>query len=92
MIFQTRKHPERPYFEILEGGEEFIKEFYGESDGQIMIDHTDFDSLYSSIETLRDFDRYENRKLDFSEVESEFNKGSFVIILLDRSVLQGRSG
>lgn len=80
-----------PYFDILEKGEDLIIDYYGETDGNIMIQHTDFDSLYASIYDLGRSDRYENRKLSFHEVETEFEKGNFIIILLDRSILQGGS-
>lgn len=76
-----------PYFDILEKGEDFIIEYYGERDGKVMIEHTDFDSLYNSIETLRDSDRFKDEKLDFNSLEDEFNNGNIVMALIDRSEL-----
>jgi hypothetical protein len=76
-----------PYSKILGGGGEFIKEYYGEQDGKIIIEHTDFDALYSSIRTLNNSGRYANQKLNFSIIEQEFRKGSIILMLIDRNVL-----
>jgi hypothetical protein len=77
-----------PYSEILNGGEDFIVSYYGEQDAKIMIEHTDFDALYSSIRTLNSSGRYMDQKLDFSIIEQEFRKGNIVIMLIDRNVLE----
>jgi len=76
-----------PYLDILGGGEGFIIGYYGEDDGKVMIQHTDFDALYSSIRSLNDTARYNDEKLDFSAVENEFSNGRMVIMLIDRNVL-----
>ncbi|MBW2982233.1 hypothetical protein KY343_05110 [Candidatus Woesearchaeota archaeon] len=75
------------YDGIKEGGEEYILEYYGEEDGRIMIDHTNFDSLYASIEKLEENEKFINERLDFSEIEKEFKKGHIVILIIDKSVL-----
>ncbi len=81
-----------PYKEIKEGGEGFILEYYGQEDGRVMIDHTNFDALYSSIEKLEENKKFFNIKLDFSEIEEEFKKGHIIILLIDRKVLFNRQG
>jgi hypothetical protein len=76
-----------PYLNISKGGEAFILNYYGEEDGRIMIQHTNFDALYQSINTLNESARYKYEKLDFSDVEKMFNEGNTIIMLIDRNAL-----
>jgi len=79
------------YDGIKEGGKEYILEYYGKEDGQIMIDHTNFDSLYASIEKLEENEKFVNEKLDFSYIEKEFKKGHVIILVIDKNVLLGNN-
>ncbi|MBW2966791.1 hypothetical protein KY342_06840 [Candidatus Woesearchaeota archaeon] len=81
-----------PYNEIKQRGEEFILEYYGQRDGQVMIDHTNFESLYSSIDKLNNNKKFFQEKLDFSEIENEFKKGHIIILIIDKNVLFNRQG
>jgi hypothetical protein len=80
------------YEGIKEGGKEYILEYYGEEDGNIMIRHTNFESLYESIEKLEENRKFINERLDFSEIEKEFKKGHVIILVIDRNVLFNNNG
>jgi hypothetical protein len=81
-----------PYNNIKEEGRGFILEYYGEEDGNVMISHTNFESLYDSIERLNSNKKFFSRKLDFSEIENEFKKRHIIILVVDRNVLYNRNG
>ena len=76
-----------PYTDILEKGEDLMISYYGDQDGRIMIEHTDFAALYSSIRSLNSSGRYFDEKLDFDIIEQEFKKGSMIMMLIDSNAL-----
>ncbi|MBW2995235.1 hypothetical protein KY312_02695 [Candidatus Woesearchaeota archaeon] len=79
-----------PYNEIKQGGEEFILDYYGEEDGKVIVEQTNFEALYSSIDKLNN--RFFQEKLDFSEIEKEFKKGHVIILMVDKNILFGWQG
>jgi len=68
-----------PYKQITP---EFLKEFYGISDGVTMIAHTNWEVLPGAIDYILTSGRYQKRKTTFAELEEAFNQGSSIIVTL----------
>lgn len=68
---------------------EFVNQFYGE-DGPFINSVTNWPALEESIEFLKTSDRYQNKKLDWQEVEKSFQKGHVILMIIDHNVLIGQ--
>lgn len=79
-----------PYFEL---NPEFVLRYYGQQDGSLINSVTDWPELNKSIEYLKQYpERYTQTKLLWSEVESAFNDGSVIIMIIDQNTLQHNPG
>lgn len=71
---------------------EFINQFYGK-DGPFMNSVTNWNSLKTSIEFLKNNpERYRYKKLSWEEVESAFQKGQVILMIIDYNVLINQPG
>lgn len=70
--------------------EETIIDVYGPEDGELIKSVTNWEALEKSLEFLRQNpERFESRKLDWSEVEEFFNQGDVILMIIDYNVLVG---
>ena len=71
---------------------EFVNEFYGD-DGPFINSVTNWESLQNSIEFLENNpSRYQYKKTAWSEVESSFQKGHVILMIIDVNVLNKIEG
>ncbi|MCK4590022.1 MAG: hypothetical protein KAT77_06260 [Nanoarchaeota archaeon] len=76
-----------PYEELDEIS---VMEIYGPEDGELIKSVTNWEALENSIEYLRNNpERFEARKLEWSEVEDAFSKGYVMLMIIDYNVLMG---
>ena len=78
-----------PYFML---SPEFVVGYYGKVDGVKINSVTDWVPLYSSIDFLKSSDRFVNEKLSWSDVESFFNQGYLLLMIIDANVVDGKLG
>lgn len=70
--------------------ENTIMELYGPEDGALINSVTNWEALEKSIEYLKNNpERFEARKLDWSEVEEFFEHGDVILMIIDYNVLVG---
>lgn len=78
-----------PYYQL---SPVFVLEYYGEEDGRLINEVTDWKQLNKSITFLKTTDRYENRKLTWQEVEQAFDRGNVILMIIDYNTVMGTPG
>ena len=68
---------------------EFVIEFYGDEDGEVINRVTDWEELNKSIEYLKTTDSYEFEQLEWEEVENAFFNGNIILMIIDINVAKG---
>jgi hypothetical protein len=71
---------------------EFVLEYYGEKDGQLINEVTDWPELGKSLYFLKSSGRYTPTKLEWQKVEDAFNKGYVCIMIIDYNTLVNWEG
>ncbi|MFC1801617.1 hypothetical protein ACFLZB_04090, partial [Nanoarchaeota archaeon] len=69
----------------------FVNSYYGD-DGPLINSVTNWGALQKSIEYIMETDRYQNKKLDWQEVEQAFQEGSVILMIIDYNVLINKDG
>lgn len=78
-----------PYYQLKP---EYVLEYYGLQDGELINKVTDWNQLYESIEFLKKTNRYANIKLPWSEVEKAVQQDNIVLMIIDYDTLLGQPG
>jgi len=71
---------------------EYVLEFYGEDNGKLINDVTDWEGLTESINFLKTSKRYTKNKLSWQAVERAFNQGNVILMIIDYNTLKGMPG
>ena len=71
---------------------EYVLEYYGEDNGKLINDVTDWEGLTESINFLKTSKRYTKKKLSWQAVERAFNQGDVIMMIIDYNTLKGMPG
>jgi hypothetical protein len=71
---------------------EYVLEYYGEDNGKLINDVTDWEGLTESINFLKTSRRYQKKKLPWSAVERAFRQGNVIMMIIDYNTLKGMPG
>ena len=72
-------------------GEPFIRKHFGK-DAEKILENSDLPALIDSIKKLMKHDIFEQRTVDFDEIESALDKGHVPLVMIDWNVLYGKQG
>lgn len=78
-----------PYYQLTP---EFVIEYYGSEDGGLINEVTDWPLLMQSIDFLKTSNSYTKKKLAWTSVESAFNKGDVILMIIDYNTVMGNPG
>lgn len=73
-------------------GEKYIYKYFSEEDAESIIETTDFDALYKSIEICLKCNLYRRRNLTLKEIEEHIRKNHIVIVQADWNILHNEDG
>lgn len=71
---------------------EYVLEYYGEDNGKLINEVTDWEGLNESIKFLKTSKRYAKKKLPWQFVERAFNQGNVIMMIIDYNTLKEMPG
>ena len=78
-----------PYYQLTP---EFVLEYYGQDDGELINEVTDWEELEKSINFLKTTNRHKKKKLSWQEIEMAFSNNNIILMIIDYNVLMNTPG